>query len=383
MNIQPYMFTLTHKFLPFLLAIIGFGILITVHEFGHFIFCKIFGIHTPTFSIGMGPTIFSKKIGDTNFRLAAIPLGGYLEIAGQAEVGQGEQKFARDTSKRSFANRPYWQKAFVILGGIIFNILFAYLILSTLFMVGIPKAKGALIVDSVVKESAAEKYGLEKNDKIISINKKTISSDPDEMFEQMQSVVFKELSDNPDKQITLSVLRDGKIKNIDLILGSKTIGGKNIGSLGAMIGTELTTIEGQYQKYPVFESLKRGAISTYNLIVQMFYGLKMLIKQRSLKGAGGPIMIISKTFETAQKGFSTLLIFLAIISINLAIINLLPIGALDGGQFLFVTIEAIIRRQIPEIIKVVINLASWIFLISLILYLSFKDILTIFNNKYK
>ena len=112
----------------------------------------------------------------------------------------------------------------------------------------------------------------------------------------------------------------------------------------------------------------------------MVHGIVDLVKSKSLKGAGGPILIISQTYQTAQRGIIPLLFFLALISINLAIINILPIGALDGGQLLFASIEAIIRREIPEIIKNVINMASWIALISLILYLSYKDIILLFNK---
>ena len=147
-----------------------------------------------------------------------------------------------------------------------------------------------------------------------------------------------------------------------------------------MLEPQLTPIKGKYQRYSFFKSIGKGISATNNLIIQMLYGLKTLFQQKSFKGAGGPIIIISKTFESAQKGFSALFIFLAIISINLAIINLLPIGALDGGQFLFITIEAITRKQIPEIIKLIINLTSWVLLISLILYLSFRDVIRIFNG---
>ena len=114
------------KLLPFIYAIIGFGLLITVHEFGHFFFCKLFGIYTPSFSIGMGPKILEKKIGTTNFKISALPIGGYVEIAGLAETGQGEQQHAQQEGENSFKNKPYWQKALVICGGVIFNLFLAY-----------------------------------------------------------------------------------------------------------------------------------------------------------------------------------------------------------------------------------------------------------------
>jgi len=381
MNFQPYVLLFTHKLLPFALAVIGFGLLISVHELGHFVFCKLFGVHTPSFSIGFGPSLIEKKIGDTKFKLAAIPLGGYVEIAGQAEVGQGKQLHAKDTSERSFMSKAYWQKAFIILGGVIFNILFAYLIFSVLFMVGIPKQKGELVVSSVLEGSAAAKYDLKSKDKIVAINNKQISSEPDKMLLEMQTLLSKEIAENPFKQITLSVIRNDEKKDLKVTLGGKDVDGKTIGSLGVYFEPQLTPIEGEYQKFSIPQAIIKGVNATHNVIFQIIYGLKTLIQQRSFKGAGGPIMIISKSFESAQRGLISLFIFLAIISVNLAIINILPLGALDGGQLLFVSIEAIIRRQIPEIIKIAINLTSWILLIWLIIYLSFRDILMIFNKR--
>ena len=113
------------KLLPLAYALIGFGLLITVHECGHFFFCKLFGIRTPTFSIGMGPTLYQRNIGQTNFRLALVPIGGYVEIAGMAEVGQGEQAHAEDAGPDSFSSKPFWQRFLVLIGGILFNSLFA------------------------------------------------------------------------------------------------------------------------------------------------------------------------------------------------------------------------------------------------------------------
>ena len=107
MNLLAIAFFCTTKLIPFIYALIGLGLLIAIHEFGHYVFCKIFKIHTPTFSIGMGPTLFQRKIGTTLFKLAAIPLGGYVEIAGMAEVGQGEQEHANDSGPQSFCNKSY------------------------------------------------------------------------------------------------------------------------------------------------------------------------------------------------------------------------------------------------------------------------------------
>ncbi|MBD3272876.1 hypothetical protein GF385_00805 [Candidatus Dependentiae bacterium] len=378
MSLNAFAIAFSTKFLPLIYAIIGFGLLITVHEFGHFIFCKIFKIHTPTFSIGMGPKVIEKKIGNTNFRLSAIPLGGYVEIAGLAEVGQGKQEFAKMKGESSFAKKPYWQKVFVLCGGVMFNILFAYLVYSILFFVGIPKKKTNFIVSPKISQTIQENFNLKANDKILSINDKKLNKDVTKLVPILKNELIKPLQNNSENKINIVLKRDTEEINIELIPSKN----KNLNS-DIINSFELKSeaIKGKYEKYPLFGAIIQGIKVTNNMIKQMVKGIIYLIKERSLKGAGGPIMILSKTFETAQKGFIPLFIFLAIISINLAIINILPLGALDGGQLLFTTIEAVIRREIPETIKAGVNIASWVLLLGLILYLSYRDLLTIFTGK--
>ena len=163
-----------------LLGLIGINFLVGFHELGHFLFCKLFNIRTPTFSIGFGPIFASKKIGDTTFALSAIPLGGYVEIAGAAEVGQGEQKDAHARDKGSFAIKPYCQKLLVLFGGILFNFIFAYSALIFLFLVGLPKTEflyprnAKPIIHEIKEDSAAQRAGFAIGDRIISINGQNI-----------------------------------------------------------------------------------------------------------------------------------------------------------------------------------------------------------------
>ena len=363
------------KLVPLTYAVIGFGLLVTIHEFGHFIFCKIFNIHTPTFSIGMGPKILERKIGSTNFRLSAIPLGGYVEIAGLAEIGQGEQKFANMNDETSFNKKPYWQKVFVLCGGVMFNLLFAYVIYSTLFFIGIPKKKTFFSVSPNVKQEIQDNYKIEAGDTFISINKQTLYNDAKALLPVIKAELIKPILNGTEDKILVEILRNNQKIELEITPSSdKDLNQKFIESF------ELKSeeIKGEYEKYPLLKSISMGIQVTNEWIIQMIQGIEYLIKQKSLQGAGGPIMILSKTFETAQKGIIPLLLFLAFISINLAIINILPLGALDGGQLLFTTIEAVIRRDIPEIIKISINIASWILLLSLILYLSYRDLISIF-----
>ena len=118
--------SLPQSFFFLIIGILGISFLIAFHELGHFLFCKLFNIHTPSFSIGFGPRLISKKIGSTEFKISVIPLGGYVEIAGSAEPGQGKQKDANRMDEQSFAIKPFWQKFLVMIGGILFNMAFAY-----------------------------------------------------------------------------------------------------------------------------------------------------------------------------------------------------------------------------------------------------------------
>ncbi len=373
MSLHALGFLFSSKLLPLLYAIIGFGALIAIHEFGHFIFCKIFGIHTPTFSIGFGPEIFRKKIGKTDFRLAAIPLGGYVEIAGLAEVGQGEQAHANITGPESFESKPYWQKMFVIGAGIMFNLLFAYLVFCLLFMVGTAE-KPSVMVAGIVKESAADKGGLKPGDAIMQINDEKLIDEQGKLVPKAHEVLLKHIRNNPDQEISMVIERKEKKQTLQFALGSRTENGQKIGSLGAELRTTI-------QRLPFFQAIVAGITETNKWVIAIVMGIKRLISQGSLQDAGGPVMIMSMSFGAAQQGIMALLTFLALISINLALLNLLPLGALDGGQMLFITIEAIIGRKMPIGLRNGINLASWIFFIFLFIYLTYKDISVLFGKK--
>lgn len=364
---------ITTKLIPLVYALIGFGALITIHELGHFLFCKIFGIYTPTFSIGFGPEIFRKKIGLTDFRLAIIPLGGYVEIAGLAEVGQGEQEYAYLTDQTSFGDKAYWKKFLVLSGGIIFNLLFAYATFIGLYLVGVHDEQAGVTISALVKDSPAEKCGLKAGDYIVSVNEKSLRGEDEKLLPEAQQMLLSEIQNNPNTEISITILRDNQLTKIDVKTDSRTLGDKTIGMIGAAFQDPITRL-------PFFLAVKKGFNITNQWIVNIAQSVKHLIFNRTLEGAGGPLMILTHSFTSAQMGLVPLFIFLAIISINLALMNVLPIGALDGGQLFFVTIEAIIRRRIPDMIKLAINLASWVLFIALALYLTYKDLLAIFGE---
>lgn len=360
------------KILAFFYSIIGLGAIIVVHELGHFLFCKLFNIHTPTFSIGFGPELYRRKIGNTDFRVAAIPLGGYVEIAGLAEIGQGEQKYATLQGDTSFASKPYWQKASVLLGGILFNILFAYCIFCTFFIIGSFKANPQLTVSYVLPESAAEKYELKADDIILGIDNTTLATNPELLNSQVETILLAHIHAHPQKEIALHISRNGTQKTIPITLGSRKEGTTDVGVLGAAFHPI---------KLPFFYAFLAGIKHTNTLIISLVNGIKKLFSSCSLEGAAGPVMILTQGAITASHGILPLLHFLAIISLSVALTNLLPIGALDGGQLLFVTIEAIIRRQIPDAIKIVVNAGSLILILGLTLFFTYREIVMLFGDK--
>ncbi len=359
------------KFFPLLGGIFGFGILVAVHECGHFLFAKLFGIHAPTFSIGFGPQIYKKKIGGTEFCLSLLPLGGYVEIAGMEEIGQGEQNFAHDTSHISFRQKPYWQKFLVLLGGILFNMLFAYFVYVGLHFFGRPTSHfKEYVVRAVAEDSPAQAAGLLQGDRVIGINEKYFDKESSFSFSRF-------LSENPGAKATLQVIREEENVQVPLIIGERSEGEQKVG----FIGIEFMPIrEIVYEKGKGFltafqegwNSLKEQILSVGRAFQYIFF------RKGGLSQAGGPVAIIAETISSAREGFSIYFFFLAFLSVNLALVNLLPIGVLDGGKLFMVTIESLIRRPLPHMFTYVVDVASLLGLFLLVIILTYQDVLRIF-----
>ncbi len=357
---------LLSKNLGFIAAgLIGINFLVGFHELGHFLFCKLFNIRTPTFSIGFGSFIVSKKIGDTTFGIARWPLGGYVEIAGLSEVGQGDQKEAKLTGSESFADKPFWQKFLVMSGGILFNLIFAYFVFSLMFMVGIPKTpivypeNATTTIETVAPDSPAKKAGLLASDTITGIDGHTITN---------AKILLKELNTHADQQINLEVLRDGATKTIPIQVASRELLGQKRSYIGVAFAMKALP------PYGFMQSIKKGFETANMHIMNTFRAFKHIFAKRDTSAVGGPITIITATVAGAQKGIKIFLLLLALISINLAVLNMLPLPILDGGQIMFAAIEAIIRRPLPGQIKEYIHIASWVGIMLLVVYLSARDI---------
>jgi len=346
MHILKPFFALSNNLFFLLLGIFGIGFIIGFHELGHFLFGKLFHIKTPSFSIGFGPKIYKRKIGETQFSISAIPLGGYVE-----------------SDRESFESKPYYQKMLVIGGGIGFNLLFAYIVFCILFLTGIPKTRflyplnTSPVVQAVAKEQEIEKLGLKAGDRILSINDIQIGSNT--------KALFQHIKDAKTKTLKLTLSRGNDMLTLNLPTGE----------LMKAFGTFKIRFQFiQKSGLPFFRAIREGIRLTNTFIANTLLIFKYIFVKRDVSGVGGPILIISETVKSASKGFKIFLLFLAIISISLAVINLIPLPILDGGQALLYTVEAITRKKLAEKTKEYIFIVSWIFMIFLFVLISARDI---------
>jgi len=363
----PPISALTSNIIPLVGTILAFYSIVAVHEFGHFIFCKIFNVKTPTFSLGAGPVIVKKTFVETEFVLSLLPIGGFVEIGGLAEPGQGKQENANDTSERSFMIKPYWQKMLILWGGIIFNLAFAFVIYTSLYATGMPQ--GTLTNITIVKVAEggpAATAGLEPNDLIVGINHKRFDSEKGSMTYAEFSKI---LQASEDKSVHFSIVRDEKPHTITVTPKADSPGSPAKIQAELASSATYTLSEG----LDLATSVRKAYENIYEQVTGTFSMIKGLFTSRSLSGIGGPVMIMSQLFKSAKVGFRLLLLFVAYVNIGLAVMNTLPLGALDGGQIAFTTLEFIIRRPLSDNFKIWVNIVSIALFGLLLLYLIFKD----------
>ena len=354
------------------LSILGITFIIVFHEFGHFLFAKLFKVYTPTFSIGIGKKLFTKKIGDTDFCISAGPIGGYVEIA--TEEGNG--------TSVGFDSIPYYQKLLVCMGGILFNIILTYMIFTLLFFTGapdspmLPYSRNTTVVSSVPADSPNNNVLL-PYDAILSINGITTNNDYKTLSHQaFKAVTEQNLCDEVqlNKTVPATILRNGTVIDILIQFDANSCSQKNTYSVNQLFNVEFT----KEAPLSLTNSLKQAYTTTNTYIVGIAKNLAMLFSGKNLSGFSGTIMALAVVNKGAKKGFSHLLLLLAVISVNLALMNLLPLPIFDGGQVVIFTIEAIRRRKLSEKTQTLIGTSSWVLMIGLLIILSIKDLYNIF-----
>ena len=321
--------------------LIVLSVLVLVHEFGHFIAAKRIGIRVEKFSFGFGPKLFSVKRGDTEYLISAIPLGGYIKMAGD-EVGESL------TGKSfEFLSRSIWERFLVIFAGPLLNYILAFLIFSIIFMFGSPTLTTE--VGSLLKDYPAQMSGLSLGDKIIKADGKDVK-----YWEDMTEIIHKHL----EGPIKLTIEKNGKIFDIEIqpvIREVKDIFGKStkIALLGIAPSQKIENV-----RYGFFESFSKGFRKVIDLTVITYGAIWSIATGRlSVKESmTGPIGIFIITGKAAQMGLIYLFHLMAMLSASLAIFNLLPLPVLDGGHILFIFVEKL--RGKPLSVKVQENIAN-------------------------
>ena len=363
-----------------IIFLIILALLILVHEFGHFIVAKKSGIRVDEFGLGFPPKIVSKKFGDTLYTLNLVPFGGFVKIFGE---DPHNEEIKEEDKHTSFYYKPKWIQALVLIAGVSMNIIFAWLLISLGFMIGLPSSVGQnsfgevknvkTIITEIIPESPAKKVGLQPGDVIVSISSGKDKLQNESLIpENVQTLISR--SENKDIKIFYS---RANLTPTEVILQSDidTIAGKRI--IGIAMD-EVGTL-----KLPIHLALLEGGETTIFLIKNITIGLgKFLWGVVTLKSdfsqVSGPIGIAGIVGDARVLGFVYLLSLTALISINLAIINLLPFPALDGGRLFFILIEVVARRPIsPRFIRWM-NATGFVFLIILMLVVTAHDILKLF-----
>lgn len=355
-------------------------VLVLVHEFGHFFTAKKFGIRVDEFGFGFPPKLFSKKFGETEYSLNLLPLGGFVRIYGESP--DDENMNGPDVA-RSFVNKAKWKQALVLFAGIFANFALAWVLLSICFMSGLPTSTDStiagsqlsdvhVVVVSVVPKSPAEKAGLKTGDKIVEITSGTNSTtyiSP----ETVQSFVV----DSVGKEIDIGYIH-GQSPQINM---AKVIPVENTTDKKLEIGIAMDTIG--TAKLPFSSAIFEGFVLDWSIAKGTLVGLYTLIVQGlsgkgSLNSVTGPVGMVSIVGDAYSFGFIYLLSFMALISINLAVINLFPFPALDGGRLFFLLIEKIKGSPINPKVANTVNTVGFCILILLMIVITYYDVVKLF-----
>lgn len=360
------------------LFLIILAVLIFVHELGHFLAAKAFGIRVDEFAIGFPPKVFGWKKGETEYKINLIPLGGYVKIFGE---DPNEESLSGPDASRSITSASKWKQIVVLLAGIFMNIIFAWLLISISFNIGMVSAieekykdkadNVSVLVLSVIKDSPSDLAGLKKGDNILAIetgDKRIVSPTVTDIQEVI--AISKDI-------IKVDYKRETATGTLNIIAKDGVVEGKKaIGISMSLVGVvKHGFLRSFYEgaKLTVFEttSIAKGMIS---FIAGAFTGRDGLLTH-----VAGPVGIAGMVGDARDIGFSYLLGFIAMISINLAVLNAVPFPALDGGRVFFVLVEVIIRRKIKPIFLNWVNLIGFGLLLLLMVVITYKDILRIFK----
>jgi len=340
-------------------ALVVLGALVFIHELGHHLLAKYFGIGVERFSLGFGPKIYGTQRGETEYRISLIPLGGYVKLMGESPPSDGESSEDDIPPEKMFFSRPVYQRFLVVFAGPLFNIIFAIVLSWGLHFFGFPVA--GTNIGSVMKGSPAEIAKLQKNDVIIGINNKSISKWSD---------LVRAIVKNPGKELDIRVRRGRKI--LELKVTPTLLSPDGTKMQRPMIGIR-SGPGSVIMKYGFIESFEKSITQNITIVQMTVYSLYGMITRSIPADIGGPIRISVMAKEQANRGLSYLVWFTILLSVNLAILNLLPIPVLDGGHIVFLFIEFIKGKPVSIKTREILSQIGLFLLISLMVFATYKD----------
>ncbi len=338
------------------------GIIITIHEFGHFIAARITGMRVKKFSIGFPPRLFTKQIGPTEFSLSWIPLGGYVQIAGMVDESLDDEGVTGAPDE--FMSKNPLQKIFVLSAGVMMNYLTAIIILIGLTLaIGLPEVDKAIIGETI-DGKPAQTAGILTGDEITNIDGHTVN-----LWED----VIQHITESGDT-VQITVSRNSEVLHFAVPTELLASGD----STRRVIGI---TPKVEYCPAGFFEAVSGGFRFCWQTTANLggFIG-QLVTGNGSLSQLSGPVGVAQLSGETARQGIGEFLFFIAFVSVSIGFLNILPFPVLDGGHIVIVIIEAIIRRQVPTRVKLAIQQAGMLALLLLIVVVSYHDILRLFGG---
>ncbi|MCD6080909.1 MAG: RIP metalloprotease RseP [Candidatus Omnitrophica bacterium] len=346
-------------------VIIAFGVLIFIHELAHFLTAKKLGVKVDVFSLGFGPKLISFKKKDTEYRISLVPLGGYVKMAGE------DLKEERKGTPDEFLSQPPVNRAKIVFAGPLGNYIFGFLLFCALFTLGLPST--GTKVGKLLNGYPAQEAGIKSGDRIVEVNGEKIRD-----WEELTRAIHP----HPDEVIKVKVKRDSQILEFNIktrgrelvdLLGRK----KKVGLIGIVPDASDVVLLRYSLPQAVIKAAEKVYFITKTTILAIF---NLFTRKLSLReSVSGPIGIFYITREALSLGFSYFLTLLAVISISLAIFNLLPIPVLDGGHLFFIMLEVIRKKPLSPRLQENLTQIGMIFLLLLVLLVSFYDFLRFFK----
>ncbi len=347
-------------------VIILLGVLIFVHELGHFLLAKSLGVGVLKFSLGFGPRLIGRKVGETEYMISLIPLGGYVKLLGESETDEVQPQ----DQKRSFVKQHVTRKISIVVAGPLFNFLFAVLAFALIYMVGVPYL--TTDIGSVQPGSPAESAGIRPGDTVLSIDGKEVTRWTD---------LAEIITTGGGRELIVKVNRDGAPQELRVkpeVAKGKNIFGEDVDSWKIGVGASKNTF---IERQNPIRALWSGMEQTWTITELTFVSVvKMVQGVVSPESLGGPILIAQMAGANVKKGIMNFVFFMALLSINLGVLNLFPIPVLDGGHLLFFLIELVTGKEVNIKWRERAQQLGFFILVMLMIFVFYNDIMRIFGD---